>query len=93
MTPGRKTQRGRRRREKSLLLFGEEDVAAEAVLNVEASLMGAAVGDGGEPLLVMELMGYGSLWDLLRNQSVRLDGDIVLQMLQVDSPLYPILSG
>jgi hypothetical protein len=57
------------------------------------SLMGAAVGDGGEPLLVMELMGYGSLWDLLRNQSVRLDGDIVLQMLQVDSPLYPILSG
>jgi serine/threonine protein kinase len=45
-------------------------------------LMGAAVGDGGEPLLVMERMLLGSLWDLLRNQTVRLEEATVLGMLR-----------
>jgi serine/threonine protein kinase len=45
-------------------------------------LMGAAVGDGGEPLLVTELMPLGSLWDLLRNQTVRLEAAMVLGILR-----------
>jgi serine/threonine protein kinase len=46
------------------------------------ALMGAAGGDGGEPLLVMELMPMGSLWDLLRNQTVLLEEVMVLGILR-----------
>jgi len=43
-------------------------------------LMGAAM-DKDEPLLVMELMNLGSLWDLLRNETMEMEGSMALQIL------------
>ncbi|EKX55051.1 hypothetical protein GUITHDRAFT_62967, partial [Guillardia theta CCMP2712] len=40
-----------------------------------------AVKDKKEPLLVMELMENGSLYELLRNETVELQGDLILPML------------
>ena len=40
-----------------------------------------AVKEKKEPLLVMELMENGSLYELLRNETVELQGDLILPML------------
>ena len=41
-----------------------------------------AVADGlGPPLLVMELMKLGSLWEVLRNPSVKLDGSALRELV------------
>ena len=44
--------------------------------------MGAVLSSGTEPLLAMELMDHGSLFDLLHNDSMVVEGDIVLQILR-----------
>ncbi|KAI2506325.1 guanylate cyclase [Fragilaria crotonensis] len=46
------------------------------------TVMGAVLSSGNEPLLVMELMDHGSLFDLLHNDSMVVEGDIVLQILR-----------
>ena len=46
------------------------------------TVMGAVIDSGEEPLLVMELMDHGSLFDLLQNETVYIDGEIVSQILQ-----------
>jgi serine/threonine protein kinase len=46
------------------------------------TVMGAVIGSGEEPLLVMELMDHGSLFDLLHNETMVVEGDIVLPILQ-----------
>jgi serine/threonine protein kinase len=46
------------------------------------TVMGAVINSGEEPLLVMELMDHGSLFDLLQNETVYIDGEIVSQILQ-----------
>ena len=46
------------------------------------TVMGAVLSSGQEPLLVMELMDHGSLFDLLHNDSMVVEGDIVLQILR-----------
>jgi serine/threonine protein kinase len=46
------------------------------------TVMGAVLESGEEPLLVMELMDHGSLFDLLHNDSMVIEGDIVLPILR-----------
>jgi hypothetical protein len=43
--------------------------------------MGAVLDDKDGPLLVMEFMEFGSLYDLLHNESVVLEGEVLLPIL------------
>ncbi|EKX51315.1 hypothetical protein GUITHDRAFT_66208, partial [Guillardia theta CCMP2712] len=45
------------------------------------TLMGAVVAKEQEPLLVMELMVFGSLYDLIHNETARLEGELVVPIL------------
>ena len=47
-----------------------------------ATVIGAVL-DSSEPLIVLELMEYGSLHDLLKNESIELEEVTLLQMFQV----------
>jgi serine/threonine protein kinase len=44
--------------------------------------MGAVIGKGVEPMLIMEFMDMGSLQDILHNESFPLDGDLLLPILR-----------
>mmetsp|Transcript_51963 Transcript_51963/g.108521 ORF Transcript_51963/g.108521 Transcript_51963/m.108521 type:complete len:1378 (-) Transcript_51963:103-4236(-) len=48
------------------------------------TVMGAVTGEekGTEPMLIMELMDHGSLYDLLHNETIVLEGDILLPILR-----------
>jgi len=46
------------------------------------TVMGAVVSTGYEPMLVMEYCEYGSLHDLLRNETMYTGGDIILQIVR-----------
>lgn len=46
------------------------------------TVMGAVINPHEEPMLVMEYMDYGSLFDLLRNKSVDLQGEEILLILR-----------
>ena len=46
------------------------------------TVMGAIIAKNSEPMLVMEFMQLGSLYDLLHNDSMVLEGDLVLHVLQ-----------
>jgi guanylate cyclase, other len=46
------------------------------------TVMGAVIFSSDDPLMVMELMHHGSLADLLQNDSVILEGQILLPILQ-----------
>lgn len=45
------------------------------------TVMGAVLEKGHEPLLVMEQMAYGSLYDVVRNDTMPLEGDFLLSVL------------
>ena len=45
-------------------------------------VMGAVVSSGHDPMLVMEYMEYGSLYDLLHSESMFFSGEICLQILR-----------
>jgi serine/threonine protein kinase len=44
------------------------------------TLMGAVITSRQNPMIVMEYMEYGSLYDLLRNETMFLSGEIILQI-------------
>ena len=44
--------------------------------------MGAVIDRGEEPMLVMEFMQLGSLYDLLHNDSMLIEGEVVLPILK-----------
>ena len=46
------------------------------------TVMGAVIDTKYEPMLIMEYMDHGSLHDLLHNETLVLDGDIVLPILR-----------
>jgi len=46
------------------------------------TVMGAVIDRGEEPMLVMEFMQLGSLYDLLHNESMLIEGEIVLPILR-----------
>ena len=46
------------------------------------TVMGAVVSGWEEPLLVMELMDHGSLFDILHNETIFVEGDVVLPILR-----------
>jgi serine/threonine protein kinase len=46
------------------------------------TVMGAVVGSGVDPMLVMEYCEYGSLYDLLRNETMYAGGEIILQIVR-----------
>ncbi|CAB9502908.1 activated protein kinase catalytic subunit alpha-1 [Seminavis robusta] len=46
------------------------------------TVMGAVIGHGHDPMLVMEFCEYGSLHDLLRNETMYAGGEICLQILR-----------
>jgi len=46
------------------------------------TVMGAVIDKREEPMLVMEYMEYGSLHDVIHNETVPLDGDLLLPILQ-----------
>ena len=43
--------------------------------------IGAVVIPGEEPMLVMEYMHHGSLYDILHNETMHLEGSMLLQFL------------
>ena len=45
------------------------------------TVMGAVIEHGEDPMLVMEYMDHGSLYDLLHNETMALDGDILKPIL------------
>lgn len=51
-------------------------------VSIPFSLIGAVIDDGEDPMLVMEFMDYGSLFDILHNDTMAIDGDIVLPILR-----------
>lgn len=63
------------------------------------TMMGAVVQRGCEPMLIMELMDFGSLRDIIDNPTVELSGELVIPMLrQVAQGLtylhhYPLVHG
>ena len=42
--------------------------------------MGAVMTSRHDPVMVMEYMEYGSLYDLLRNETMPLTGEVILQI-------------
>jgi serine/threonine protein kinase len=46
------------------------------------SLIGAVIEKGEDPMLVMEYMDHGSLYDILHNETMALDGEILLPILR-----------
>lgn len=46
------------------------------------TVMGAIISKEDEPMLVMEFMEMGSLYDILHNETIVLDGDLVLPILR-----------
>jgi len=46
------------------------------------TVMGAVVARDSEPMLVMECMEHGSLYDLIHNYTMALEGEIVIPLLQ-----------
>ena len=44
--------------------------------------MGSIIDQKNEPMLVMEFMEYGSLYDLLHNETIMLDGELIFPILQ-----------
>lgn len=55
--------------------------------------MGAVVTRTHEPMLVMEFMEYGSLHDILRNETMYLNGEIILQIARDVSQLAALASS
>jgi len=52
------------------------------VVLLNHSVMGAVVSRKEEPLLVMEYMDHGSLYDILHNETIVLEGDLILPILR-----------
>ena len=46
------------------------------------TVMGCVVDKAEEPMLVMEFMQYGSLYDLLHNETIVIDGELICPILQ-----------
>ena len=46
------------------------------------TVMGAVIGKSAEPMLVMEYMDHGSLNDLLKNDTIVIDGEVILPILR-----------
>jgi serine/threonine protein kinase len=44
--------------------------------------VGAVIGKGVEPMLVMEYMDHGSLYDLLHNETMVIEGELLLPILR-----------
>ncbi|CAB9499442.1 activated protein kinase catalytic subunit alpha-1 [Seminavis robusta] len=65
------------------------------------TVMGAVIAPRVDPMLVMEYMEYGSLYDLLRNETMYAGGEIILQIIKditqginfLHSSRPPILHG
>ncbi|KAJ1492898.1 hypothetical protein T484DRAFT_1770179 [Baffinella frigidus] len=47
-----------------------------------SQVMGAVMKRGTEPMLVMECMDHGSLYDLLHNETVELDAEVSMPILR-----------
>lgn len=47
------------------------------------TIMGACIEKGGNPLLIMEFMDRGSLYDLIHNSTFDLDGPMIFSILKV----------
>ena len=52
------------------------------------AVMGAVVRSRYDPVMIMEYMEYGSLHDLLRNETMPLTGDVILQICRDVSQIY-----
>lgn len=50
-------------------------------LKPSPKVMGAVIENGFEPALVMEYMDRGSLYDLLHNDTVVMEGELLLPIL------------
>ena len=46
------------------------------------TVMGAVIDNQEEPMLVMEYMSFGSLYDMLHNETMNFEGDILMSMLR-----------
>jgi serine/threonine protein kinase len=55
--------------------------------------MGAVIDKGGTPLLVMEYMENGPLYDIIHNESMFMDGEVMLHILRDISQGVRFLHG
>lgn len=46
------------------------------------TVMGAVIENGAEPMLIMEFMEHGSLYDMLHNDTIQVEGELVLPILR-----------
>lgn len=46
------------------------------------TVMGAVIGKSVEPMLIMEFMDHGSLNDMLNNDTIVIDGEVILPILR-----------
>jgi len=51
-------------------------------MNTLVQVMGSVIDRKDEPMLVMEFMEYGSLYDLLHNETIMVDGELIFPILQ-----------
>ena len=51
-------------------------------MNTLVQVMGSVIDRKDEPMLVMEFMEYGSLNDLLHNETIMVDGELIFPILQ-----------
>jgi len=51
-------------------------------MNTLVQVMGSVIARKDEPMLVMEFMEYGSLYDLLHNETIMVDGELIFPILQ-----------
>lgn len=57
------------------------------------TLMGAVLEGNNDPMLVMELLEFGSLYDLLHNQTLVIEGEVILPILRDVSQGMRFLHG
>jgi serine/threonine protein kinase/ABC-type phosphate/phosphonate transport system substrate-binding protein len=81
---------------KKILLFGQNDeykkLKADFITEMRhlsklrhpciTTVMGAVISNFDEPMLVMEYMDHGSLYDILHNETMVVDGELLLPILR-----------
>ncbi|CAJ1963239.1 unnamed protein product [Cylindrotheca closterium] len=67
---------------KTKQLFMDEMRVLSTLRHPNITTMMGAVIDGSEPMLVMEFMEHGSLYEVLQNPTIALESDLILHIIQ-----------
>ena len=58
------------------------DLSSSPFLPTLSAVMGAVIDPRSEPLLVLEHCEFGSLYDLLHNETISIDGEVLLPIIR-----------